>query len=113
MNLHIPSSRHPAADGIADRSMRVDGAIKGNLSGSHIVLGSNAEVDGDIAAAAVTIHGRFFGQIEAQSVNLCRNSIVGGTIRYRTLAIELGARFEGKLKPIGSQDALPLGPALT
>jgi len=107
MNLHAPTSRQPATEGIPDRSMRVDGTIKGNLSGSHIVLGSNAEVDGDIAASAVTIHGRFFGQIEAQSVNLCRNSIVGGTIRYRTLAVELGARFEGKLKPIGGQDAPP------
>lgn len=106
MNIRAPSP-HPPATELPDRGMRVDGTIKGNLSGSHIVLGSHAEVDGDIAAAAVTIHGRFFGQIEAQSVNLCRNCNAGGTIRYRTLTVELGARFDGELKPISGHTAAP------
>lgn len=80
--------------------MHIDGAVKGSLSGSKVVLGANADVDGDIFATTVTIHGHFRGKIEAQSVHLRHACHVEGSIRHRSLTIELGARFDGESHPL-------------
>jgi cytoskeletal protein CcmA (bactofilin family) len=93
-------SEPPPSDDAQARSMHIDGAVKGSLSGSKIVLGTNADVDGDITATAVTIHGHFRGQIEAQAVHLRSACHVEGTIRHRSLTVELGARFDGESHPL-------------
>lgn len=88
------------SENLPDRSIHIDGAVNGSLSGSHIVLGSNAEVDGEIVATAVIVHGHFRGQIEAQLVHLRPTCHVEGTIRHHSLRVELGARFDGISQPI-------------
>lgn len=93
--------------------MHIDGAVKGCLCGSKIVLGANADVDGEIVATAVTIHGHFRGQIEAQSVHLRHACHVEGSIRHRSLTVELGARFDGESHPLPSGQASSRPPQLT
>lgn len=109
MNMRRLSETTPSDDAQA-RNMHIDGAVKGNLNGSKIVLGANAQVDGDIIAAAVTIHGHFRGQIEAQSVYLRHCCHVEGTIRHRSLIIELGARFDGVSQPLPDAKAVAIVP---
>lgn len=89
----------PLKPDAADRSIHIDGSITGRIAGAHVVLGSHADVDGDIVAAAVTIHGRFRGQIDAGAVYLRQTCNVEGTIRHQSLIVEMGAHFDGTCQP--------------
>lgn len=82
---------------------RVDGQFKGEIFTPDIlVIGDEAQVDGQIEADVVVISGRFDGTIFAtQRVEIQAPAIVRGTIQTAILQIEEGAVFDGKTKMLG------------
>lgn len=90
---------------------RVDGAVKGRIhSGKLLVLGENAEVEGEIEGERVAIYGRFRGTLRACSqVEIHSSAIVSGDIYAPCLLLEPGGRFDGHcyLNRAGA-DAAPL-----
>jgi cytoskeletal protein CcmA (bactofilin family) len=99
MTLRRPLSEPTESERFPAHSTLIDGVITGRICGTHVVLGSNANVDGDIVASAVTIMGRFRGQIDAESVHLRQSCNVEGTIRHQSLYVEMGAKFDGASQP--------------
>jgi len=79
-------------------SLRVDGIIKGDVTtGANVVLGTGAEIHGEVKAANITIGGKIFGSVQASGkVILEKNSLLIGDLFANVLVVEEGARFEGK-----------------
>ncbi len=77
-------------------SIRIDGKIEGGVSAEGIILGENAEVQGDISARTVVVGGKVTGNIHAtESLELLAKSQVFGDLHAPQLVIAEGAIFEG------------------
>ncbi len=77
-------------------TVELPGYIKGRVEASAIVIEEAGEVEGEIHAASVTIHGRFDGKVSGGKVALHANARVTGEITYDSLSIESGAQIEAK-----------------
>ncbi len=83
--------------------LRVDGRVKGNLSGgteggSVLIVSEQASVNGDISVPHVVLNGTVKGNVRAmEHLELQEKAEVQGDIYYKTLQMALGARINGKL----------------
>ena len=75
--------------------IQIDGTMTGEIKADTIVLGTTANVTGDIVANNVRIHGKLVGQITAKAVSLGKTAEVIGDIIHETLSIKDGASLEG------------------
>ena len=76
---------------------RVDGAIKGDLTGdSGIVIGIHGSVEGNIVATEVVNYGHIQGNVETQKLDLKKGSLLLGDITVNQLNAEMGSSFNGK-----------------
>lgn len=82
---------------------RIDGHFKGEIFTPDIlVIGDEAQVNGQIEADVVVISGQFTGEIFAtQRVEIQAPAVVRGTIQTAILQVDEGALFEGKTKMLG------------
>lgn len=78
--------------------VQVDGEIEGNVRGGSLTVGDTGMVKGDIISEAVLVNGRVEGSVRARKVQLARNAHVLGDIVHQSLAVEMGAVFEGQCK---------------
>lgn len=82
---------------------RVDGIIKGDLSGdSGIVIGVKGQVNGNLVASEIVNYGKIHGNIEAQRIELKKGSSLNGDITVNQLLAELGSFFNGKCNMVES-----------
>ncbi len=82
---------------------RVDGIIKGDLTGdSGIVIGVNGQVQGNIVSTEVVNYGHIQGNVEAQRLELKKNSRLDGDVSVTQLITELGSSFNGKCSMVES-----------
>lgn len=81
---------------ISKGQVQIEGTIEGDIHGSHVVVGENANVAGGIIAEEVVIRGHVMGSIRSKRVMLQATSQVDGDIFHQALSIEQGAMFEGK-----------------
>jgi cytoskeletal protein CcmA (bactofilin family) len=95
-------------DIVTDGTVRVEGKIKGTIrAGKAVVLGKEAEVDGDIFTQDAVIGGRVTGTLVAESrLELQSTCVVDGSVRARAqhLQLEEGARFNGQIEMIDGRD---------
>jgi cytoskeletal protein CcmA (bactofilin family) len=85
-------------------TFRVDSQIKGTLVSSEtLILGENAQMEGDIEGHFVVVAGQFEGTIHAASkVEIQPKAVVTGDIYTPCLIIEPGALFEGRCHMLSS-----------
>jgi cytoskeletal protein CcmA (bactofilin family) len=78
-------------------TFRVDGAVKGRiLSRQLLVLGPEAEIEGEIEGERVVVYDRFRGTLRASSrVEIHAQASVCGDIYTPCLLLEPGGRLEG------------------
>jgi cytoskeletal protein CcmA (bactofilin family) len=81
--------------------IHLDGHVQGDVHCVALVLGENSSVEGNVTADDVVIRGRLIGSVQALRVILQSNSHVEGDLTYQSLAIEQGAYFDGKSRPLG------------
>ena len=74
----------------------VDGAVKGDLHVSRLVIGEHAHVEGTIRGASIEVRGRVVGNIEGKQVRLLESAHVEGDIIHEQLSIDVGAFFQGR-----------------
>jgi len=84
--------------------IHLDGRVQGDVRCVALVLGENSSVEGNVTAEDVVIRGRLIGSVQALRVILQSNSHVEGDLTHQSLAIEQGAYFDGKSRPL--EDAL-------
>ena len=85
-------------------SMRVDGQVKGSIHVMDndpdvaLVIGSGAQVEGDVSAYRVVIAGRVLGNVHAtHQVEIYATAEIRGNVKYASIAIEHGAQVQGNL----------------
>lgn len=80
----------------SDGDVQLDGMIRGDLRVGRLTVGENGQVEGAVEAETVDVRGRVTGSITAQAVRLYASALVSGDITHAQLAIDAGARFEGR-----------------
>jgi cytoskeletal protein CcmA (bactofilin family) len=81
----------------ADGLVWVYGQIDGELHCRSLVIDNAAHVSGTVAADRVIVDGKVEGSIQGGKVVLKSQAQVVGDIHYRSLTIEDGACFDGRL----------------
>lgn len=79
-------------------TFRVNCSVKGRLSSKQrLLLGTQAEVEGELEAQVVVIEGSFAGTIHAyERVEIKQSASVDGEITSPCFLIDPGATFRGK-----------------
>lgn len=88
--------------------LRIDGHLSGNITSADgtLLVGTNGQVDADIAVAVATIHGTVNGDITASCrIEIGRTSRVIGNIQTPSLVIEQGGVFEGSCRMLQPKEA--------
>lgn len=80
----------------SDGDVQLDGMVRGDLRVGRLTIGESGQVEGAIEAEAVDIRGRVTGSITAQQVRLHASAQVIGDVTHTQLAVDAGARFEGR-----------------
>ncbi len=93
--------------------LRVDGAIRGNVSEpnaspSTLILSEHGRIEGAVNASKLVINGKVVGPVKAnQFIELQAKAHITGDVYYKSLEMHTGAVIEGKLVYLGehTQDA--------
>lgn len=86
-----------------DGGLRVDGRVRGHIHGgmnttSTLVIGESGQVEGEIRASHVVIHGKVNGPVLAtEYLELLATARVEGDVTYNTLEMHVGAVVDGRL----------------
>ena len=88
--------------------IQIEGTIKGDVRAHMITVGETAKITGVVVADDVVVNGKVEGMIRGVKVRLTSSAHVVGDIIHKTIAIESGARFDGKVsrreKPLDDDD---------
>jgi cytoskeletal protein CcmA (bactofilin family) len=88
--------------------LRVDGHLTGTVTsdGGTLIIGTNGQVDANVAVAAATINGMVNGDIVAtDKIHLGRTAKVVGNIQTPRLILEEGAILEGSCSMLKAREA--------
>ena len=92
---------------------RIEGTIKSkDLDSGLLVISEKGVVEGEIHVPSVVIDGRLKGDVVAsQKIELRKNAIVDGDVRYGSIQMEMGAQVNGTLtsdKESGRKSTAPV-----
>ncbi len=85
---------------ISNGEIRLDGEVHGDIHCASLVLSENARLEGSAVAEDVVVAGRLIGSVRAVRLSLQAGSHMEGDVLCQTLAIEKGAYFDGKSRPL-------------
>ncbi|MEP7148090.1 MAG: polymer-forming cytoskeletal protein [Acidobacteriota bacterium] len=88
--------------------LRVDGHLTGTVTsdGGTLIVGTNGQVDANVAVGVATINGIVNGDVIAtEKIQLGRTARVMGNVATPRLVIEEGAIFEGGCSMIQAREA--------
>ncbi len=79
------------------KSLKINGKFKGTIqTPGQIIVGSTAQVEADVEAGIVTIHGSVKGNLAATNrIELLKSSRMHGDMRTPQLHVETGSHFTG------------------
>ena len=80
---------------VSDGSVQIHGRVIGDIHVSHLVICDGAQVEGNIVAQEVAIHGAFKGTVRGNNVKLHGKAMIDGEIYNKSLTIEENVQFEG------------------
>ena len=80
----------------SEGKIQIDGKIKGDIRCTHLIVGQDATIIGDIAAEVIVVRGCVKGTIRANRITLRSTARVKGEIFYKLFAVEGGAAFDGQ-----------------
>lgn len=91
----------------SEGSIRIDGAVKGNVQAlGDVFLGAKADVEGNIMARNLFVGGRLQGEVEVKGrLELNASAKLLGSIRVGNLIIEEGAVFKGDCTTLVGTDS--------
>lgn len=80
-------------------TLRIDGALEGQLDADYVILSETGEVKGEIKAKSILIGGKIDGNVRAQElVEIKSKGRVLGDIFTPKLAVIEGGEFNGKVE---------------
>ena len=87
--------------------LRVDGAIRGNVSEqngmpSTLILSEHGKIEGAVTVAKIVINGKVIGPVKSSHfIELQTKARITGDLYYKSLEMHTGAVIEGKLIYLG------------
>lgn len=96
--------------------LRVDGRVKGRVLGratqalapALLVLSERGRIEGGVHCGNAVIDGTIIGDLTVdECLNLQSNARIDGTIRYRELRMDVGAKVQGRLMRFDAPAARP------
>ena len=87
----------------SDGNVRIEGHVEGDVTSRALIVGASASLIGDVNAGIAEIHGTVEGDVTADTVVLGRTARLKGDIAQRSLTIETGADFEGRVRHTGAK----------
>ncbi|HVZ30474.1 MAG TPA: polymer-forming cytoskeletal protein [Asticcacaulis sp.] len=76
--------------------LHLDGTVKGDVKVSHLTVGESGNIEGKVEAETIEVRGRIVGSIQGRQIKLQATAYVEGDITHETLAIDVGAYFQGR-----------------
>ncbi len=76
--------------------LHLDGTVKGDVKVSHLTVGESGSIEGKVEAETIEVRGRIVGSIQGKQIKLQATAYVEGDITHETLAIDVGAYFQGR-----------------
>ncbi len=105
----ISSDLSITGDLVCEGELHIDGKIQGDIRCRKLIVGVNAQINGEIQADVAKVHGSITGHLCAKSVFLAAQSKITGDITHERLEIEPGAYLEGHCRhmsdPIPAEQA--------
>ena len=74
----------------------LEGQYNGTIRCQTLTIGKSGEMEGQVRADKVIIHGRFSGDIQAKQVVFHATAHVTGDVSHEILEVEAGAKVEGR-----------------
>ena len=87
--------------------LHLNGRVLGDVHCVALVLGENAQIEGNAFAEEVIVRGRLIGSVRALRVSLQANSHVEGNLFHKSLSLEQGTHFEGESCPSDDPLSIP------
>ena len=90
--------------------LRIDGEVIGDVmaagdQASILVISEKARVTGKVKAGHVIINGSIMGPVHSDELlELQPKASIVGDVRYEVLEMHQGAKIDGELKPLKSED---------
>lgn len=78
--------------------VHLEGTLLGNVECASFTLEKTGILNGKVVADEVKMHGQHEGSIKGGQVMLFADAEVKGDIVHEGISIEMGARYEGRLK---------------
>lgn len=78
--------------------MRLDGKVKGNIKGEHLILGESGSITGDVETDTCTCQGRVVGNIKSKDLTVTKGCRIDGNVETVNLSVESGASLNGEVK---------------
>lgn len=117
MNLTMFGKKHPRLETIigpgttlrgelkSAGTVRVDGALEGNLNAEWVIIGEKGSIQGNVKSKGMIIGGKVKGNIRSDDlVEIKPKGEVSGEIYTTNLIIMEGAVFEGRSYMQGSRE---------
>lgn len=85
-----------------DKSARIDGMVRGNVTGSNskkgmLIIGPEARIDGDVACHSVVVLGKVHGTVRASYIEIRANAQITGDVHYEVIEVHQGSNINGRL----------------
>ena len=78
--------------------IRIDGQINGNVTvDGGLILGEKGLITGDVVTKDMIVYGKVIGNLEVYGLEIKASGRVVGEIKTKTLIVEHGAVYNGKL----------------
>lgn len=78
-------------------TLRIDGAMEGNVNADWVLLGEKALLKGDVTARGIVVGGRIEGNLKAKEiVEIKAKGQVYGDVSTSKLTVVEGGLFDGK-----------------
>lgn len=86
-------------------SLRIDGALEGNVDNAkYVTISKSGTVKGDITAQGVVVIGQMTGDIVADSVEILADAKITGNIRSKSILVEGGAKVSATIHVVGEEE---------
>ncbi len=77
--------------------VQFDGVVEGDIQARRLTIGKEGIVKGNVRAVELSVLGRVEGSLAGERVDLKAGCVVMGNIVHKSLSIESGAKFSGRV----------------
>ncbi|MGY2736356.1 bactofilin family protein [Sphingomonas sp. UYP23] len=84
----------------ATADLHIDGRIEGDVQCATLIQGQDSRIAGAIVAETARIGGAVEGSVAVRHLTIERSARILGDVQYETIAIELGASIDGRVKHV-------------